>query len=95
MPGKSLVPLTLLAGSGLLFATALRRWRIPRAGQESRGGQAAAPDVAGGMENPAEEARARQMVWLLVILLLAAGLAPQWLADPFGRALARMFFLLD
>jgi formate hydrogenlyase subunit 3/multisubunit Na+/H+ antiporter MnhD subunit len=108
LPGKPLVPLALLAGSGLLFATALRRWRIPQAGMDAaRIGGVAEAAKAAGLERAAgdrtlalaptagDATRARQMVWLLVILLLAAGLAPQLLAEPFGRALERMFFLLD
>lgn len=94
LPGTALVPLALLAGSGLLFATALRRWRIPRVGEDSPTDVVAAPDGGAGSVTE-DERRATQMVWLLVLLLIAAGLAPQVMADPFARALARMFFLLD
>lgn len=72
--------LALLAASALLFATALRRWDAPL-------------DPAGPDER--RDIGGERAVVLLVVLIVALGLAPQLVSGAFGRALTDMFFQAD
>lgn len=80
LEGQSeLAKLALLAGSGLLFATALRRWRADAEAQEE--GWVAEPDPG-----------ARRMVMVMLALLVLLGIAPQIVAPAFDDALRDIFF---
>jgi len=102
--------LALLAGSGMLMATAVRRWS-PGVGRGHVGGGAAGLAPAGG---PGQEASAssagdaqgtgqaadardtgaERAVWALLVLLVILGVAPQLIAPAFGRALRGLFLPL-
>jgi len=72
------IRLAVLAGSGLLFATAIRHWRAPAT---------LADDTPAG----ADDRGARVAVWVLIAVLLSLGLAPQVVVGAFERALRGMF----
>ena len=72
--------LALLSASALLFATAVRRWDAPL---EATG-------VPEGRDVGGERA-----VIVLIVLIVALGIAPQFVSGAFGRDLADMFFQAD
>jgi formate hydrogenlyase subunit 3/multisubunit Na+/H+ antiporter MnhD subunit len=76
--GTSLVQVALLAGSGLLFATAVRRWRY---------------DAENVVDEGDGGAAARRIVIVLAVLLVVLGLAPQIIAPAFTGALRGMYFV--
>lgn len=71
----------ILAGSGLLFATAVRRWRADTVIEDAT--WIDAPDPG-----------ARRAALILLALLVLLGIAPQIVAPAFGIALRDIFFSL-
>jgi formate hydrogenlyase subunit 3/multisubunit Na+/H+ antiporter MnhD subunit len=74
----SLAQVALLAGSAMLFATAVRRWRADVPGDESH------VDTGPG---------AGRIVLVLAVLLVVLGLAPQIIAPAFTGAMRGMYFV--
>lgn len=72
------IRMAMLAGSGLLFGTAIRRWRATAT---------LADDTPAGDDDRG----ARVAVWVLIALLVGLGIAPQAVVGAFERALRGMF----
>lgn len=75
----STASLAILMGSGLLFATAVRRWQASEAGV----------DGAWPVE---DDPGARRAVLSLIALMIVIGLAPQLIADAFASAMRDLYF---
>ena len=78
--------IALLAGSGLLFATAVRRWRAPET-------EWANDEVQPMPEGTADTGGQRAVV-ALIVLLVVLGLAPQVVAPAFEGSLRGLFLPL-
>ncbi|MFN2115473.1 MAG: hypothetical protein ACK2T6_07140 [Anaerolineae bacterium] len=76
--GPNLAQVALLAGSGMLFATAIRRWRY---------------DAESGAPDADDSPQARRLVVTLALLLVVLGLAPHVIAPAFTGALRGMYFV--
>ena len=76
----TLANLAILAGSGFLFATAVRRWRADP-GDDSVDGPAESEDPG-----------ARRAVISLMVLVIVLGFAPQVIATAFATAVQDLFF---
>lgn len=76
---NSLANLAILVGSGLLFATALRRWRVDDDGLD------------GSWQSDPDRGAQRAVISLLILMVLL-GVAPQIIAPSFEDALRDIFF---
>lgn len=84
--GSAVAVVALLAGSGMMFGTALRRWHAP---------PEPATDLVVGEGEARPDAGARWAVLVLIGLLVLFGLLPQLLVPAFERALRGLFFPLS
>lgn len=78
----STASLAVLVGSGLLFATGVRRWHATDAG----------PDAA---RTPDMERSARRSIATLIAIMVIIGLAPQLIADAFVAAMRDLYFAAE
>lgn len=76
---RTIANVAILAGSGFLFATAMRRWRA----------DSEPPDVDPVSANAAG---ARRAVIALIVLMVVLGFAPQVIAAAFATAIHDLFF---